>query len=52
MSASDPILWLDINLSKILLATLNPKKSYKNYIMVAYMQDVIILKCVTYFLYC
>ena len=34
MSASDPILWLDINLSKILLATLNPKNSYYNYILV------------------
>ena len=36
MSASDPILWLDINLSKILLATLNPKNSYYNYILVVY----------------
>ena len=43
MSASDPILWLDINLSKILLATLNPKNSYYNYILVVYVQYVIFL---------
>ena len=51
MSASDPILWLDINLSKILLATLNPKNSYYNYILVVYVQYVIFPKCIMYFWY-
>ena len=49
MSASDPILWLDINLCKILLATLNPKNSYYNYILVVYVQYVIFPKCIMYF---
>ena len=51
MSASDPILCLDINFGKILVATLKPKTSYYNYIMVVYIQHVMFLKFIMYFLY-
>ena len=50
-STLDPILCLEVNLGKILIGTLKLKKSYCSYIMILYIQHVIFLRCIMYFLY-
>ena len=50
MSMQDAIWCLDINWDKILLDTLKPNESCRNYIMVVYIQNVIQIYDIFYLL--